>query len=299
MESDDEVKGQGNSYDFGARILDPRIGRWLSRDPHEAKYPNLSPYNYSENSPVFLNDPDGKDAVITITENTITVSAKIYVMNSGENKINVAEAQNSINNYWGKEQTYTDENGKVYNVKFDIQVIEATGNEDRKDASKNWVKPKDGSFRSNVKGYRYGSWAKGKKDKTYAHEVGHFLGLADQYSDVEFDAGELDFGRNNGTIESWNYESTAPDELMGTGKGYEGKEKVSQKDIDAIAKYALDRAKNGKFLNGKIILDGRRLAEDGYKDGLAAPTTTDKWNLSEKAAKFKRKLVAPHKENAE
>src|SRR5690554_7649497 len=44
MEKDDNVKGESNSLDFGARIYDPRVGRWLSRDPLEAKYTFISPY---------------------------------------------------------------------------------------------------------------------------------------------------------------------------------------------------------------------------------------------------------------
>jgi RHS repeat-associated protein len=56
----DEMKGDGNAYDFGARMLDPRIGRWLSRDPLEAKYPNISTYTFVGNSPIFCIDPDGK-----------------------------------------------------------------------------------------------------------------------------------------------------------------------------------------------------------------------------------------------
>lgn len=48
------------AYDFGARMYDARLGRWLSLDPLQAKYPNLSPYNFVANSPIMFVDPDGK-----------------------------------------------------------------------------------------------------------------------------------------------------------------------------------------------------------------------------------------------
>src|SRR5690554_5697315 len=60
MLKDDEVKGEGNSYDFGARMYDPRVMRWLTRDPLEDKYPYLSPYNFVANSPIQAFDPDGR-----------------------------------------------------------------------------------------------------------------------------------------------------------------------------------------------------------------------------------------------
>ncbi|KAB1065893.1 RHS repeat-associated core domain-containing protein [Salibacter halophilus] len=60
MERDDEIKGSGNSLDFGARIYDPRIGRWLSTDPAQQDYPFASPYNFVLNTPIQAIDPDGK-----------------------------------------------------------------------------------------------------------------------------------------------------------------------------------------------------------------------------------------------
>lgn len=58
-EKDDEVKGSGNSYTTKFRMYDPRIGRWLTRDPKHNAMPWESPYSYSNNSPIIGNDPDG------------------------------------------------------------------------------------------------------------------------------------------------------------------------------------------------------------------------------------------------
>lgn len=62
-EQDKEIKGEGNSYDFGARIYDPRIVRWSSVDPLTRKYADVSPYVAFANNPIIIIDPDGEDIV--------------------------------------------------------------------------------------------------------------------------------------------------------------------------------------------------------------------------------------------
>lgn len=59
-EKDNEVKGTGNSYDFGARMQDPRLGRWLAVDPFFNKFPSHSPYIFAVNSPLVFTDSDGR-----------------------------------------------------------------------------------------------------------------------------------------------------------------------------------------------------------------------------------------------
>ncbi len=49
QEGDPEIKGEGNSVNYTYRMHDPRVGRFLSRDPLAAKYPYNSPYAFSEN----------------------------------------------------------------------------------------------------------------------------------------------------------------------------------------------------------------------------------------------------------
>jgi RHS repeat-associated protein len=63
-EKDDETYDTGNAYDFGARIYDSRLGRWLSVDPLQQKYPGFSPYNFASNSPISIIDYDGRENVI-------------------------------------------------------------------------------------------------------------------------------------------------------------------------------------------------------------------------------------------
>ncbi|MBA3680487.1 MAG: hypothetical protein H0W73_04890 [Bacteroidetes bacterium] len=65
-EKDDEVKGSGNSLDFGARIYDPRLGKWLSLDPSARKYPDWSPYKAFKDNPIIYQDPDGRDEFLSI-----------------------------------------------------------------------------------------------------------------------------------------------------------------------------------------------------------------------------------------
>ncbi|MCA6438219.1 MAG: hypothetical protein IM592_17295, partial [Bacteroidetes bacterium] len=73
-ENDNEVKGTGNSLDFGARVHDPRLGRFLSTDPLSTTYPSISPYCFAANDPIRFIDVDGKgpgDRVIIFTGNIL------------------------------------------------------------------------------------------------------------------------------------------------------------------------------------------------------------------------------------
>jgi len=58
-ENDNEVKGTGDQQDYGMRIYDPRLGRFLSVDPITNKYPELTPYQFASNSPINGIDLDG------------------------------------------------------------------------------------------------------------------------------------------------------------------------------------------------------------------------------------------------
>jgi len=60
-ENDNEVKGQGNQQDYGMRIYDPRIGKFLSVDPITNQYPELTPYQFASNTPIQAIDLDGQE----------------------------------------------------------------------------------------------------------------------------------------------------------------------------------------------------------------------------------------------
>jgi len=58
-ENDNEVKGEGNQQDYGMRIYDGRIGKFLSVDPLAHLREWLSPYNFVQNNPINRVDPTG------------------------------------------------------------------------------------------------------------------------------------------------------------------------------------------------------------------------------------------------
>ena len=48
-ENDKDISEGGQ--DYGMRIYDSRLGRFLSEDPLTEKYPMLTPYQFSSNTP--------------------------------------------------------------------------------------------------------------------------------------------------------------------------------------------------------------------------------------------------------
>jgi hypothetical protein len=58
------VKGEGNSQDYGMRIYDTRVGRFLSVDPLTSQFPYYTPYQYAGNKPIWAMDLDGAEELI-------------------------------------------------------------------------------------------------------------------------------------------------------------------------------------------------------------------------------------------
>jgi len=76
-------------YDYGFRIYDPRIGRFLSVDPLTKSYPMLTPYQFAANMPTWAADLDGLEAIIhNQNDNSITIIGNIYIVSEGKGKLN-------------------------------------------------------------------------------------------------------------------------------------------------------------------------------------------------------------------
>ena len=72
-ENDNEVKGEGNQQDYGMRIYDPRLGKFLSVDPLFKSFPWNSSYAYAENDVIRCIDLDGVEKKPSNIQNTVSV----------------------------------------------------------------------------------------------------------------------------------------------------------------------------------------------------------------------------------
>jgi RHS repeat-associated protein len=84
-ESDDEVKGEGNQQDYGMRIYDPRLGKFLSVDPLVNKYPELTPYQFASNMPIIAVDIDGEEGRIVTIYHSLSSGKEFFRTERADN----------------------------------------------------------------------------------------------------------------------------------------------------------------------------------------------------------------------
>lgn len=83
-ENDKETTTQ----DYGMRIYDPRLGRFLSVDPITAEYPNLTPYQFASNRPIDGIDMDGLEYLTYTIVIAFDGNGGTRIMNTGYNWYN-------------------------------------------------------------------------------------------------------------------------------------------------------------------------------------------------------------------
>ncbi len=84
-ENDPEANSTGSgTQDYGMRIYNPSLGRFLSVDPLTKKYPELTPYQFASDNPIEFIDRDGLEAAdpYETIQNLNTVATSINVMSN-------------------------------------------------------------------------------------------------------------------------------------------------------------------------------------------------------------------------
>ncbi|HEY4798969.1 MAG TPA: RHS repeat-associated core domain-containing protein [Bacteroidia bacterium] len=193
-EKDDEVKGNGNSLDFGARMYDSRLGRWMSRDPLSWHYQSESPYSGIANNPIAFIDPLGNEITIATTIDPTSGRPKMIVTIIGV----VSFGHYSTNTSDRAKKAYVEKINsalqEIFSQKyedFDVEFKSEFKLGDDKD-----IKPSDhviyitnlhtgpykvtgdnvGGF-ANIIGGRKAYFPASAGKVVIAHEIGHWLGL--------------------------------------------------------------------------------------------------------------------------
>ncbi len=85
-EKDDEVFGAtGTFQDYGFRMYDTRVARFISVDPLRNKFPYYTPYQFSGNSPVKFIDLDGLEPAESENQNLKGKEGRMWAVNGAYN----------------------------------------------------------------------------------------------------------------------------------------------------------------------------------------------------------------------
>ena len=119
-------------YDYGARMYDAALGRFMKTDRFSEKYVSLSPYQYGANNPVNNIDVNGDSVWYTRNGDIVTMHVTAKIFNNSSDNINMARAAKDIvsdikSTYEGK---FEWSDNKTYNLKVDMDLKVATSMKD-------------------------------------------------------------------------------------------------------------------------------------------------------------------------
>ncbi|PPK93083.1 RHS repeat-associated protein [Nonlabens xylanidelens] len=97
QERDDEVKGEGNSYNYTFRMHDPRLGRFFAVDPLEQKYPWYTPYQFSGNKVIQFIELEGLEENLTPYLEHLDYKT---VFEKNDDVSVIKRFENAGNNFW-------------------------------------------------------------------------------------------------------------------------------------------------------------------------------------------------------
>ena len=119
QESDDEIRGKGNSLNYKFRMHDPRIGRFFAVDPLAAKYPWNSSYAFSENKITNGIEVEGLEQTVTIDGRIVNGPVNIEHINA---RVPVADRNAFIANIQIMSMGVNQENYDVPTPKFEKHI---------------------------------------------------------------------------------------------------------------------------------------------------------------------------------